>query len=195
MALIPLVIKIEIKTRNERHRFLRGNPYGKNHGRTKAYFHYDGGVLQARDDRSYLVRLLGYIYEGNIQESLEDKKTRYTCMRRLAYIKPINRIWITLQQPPFLPCQISRFNLWLKLNACDVGIGVFLSQKGHSLAFVCRALGPRNKGLSVYEKEYLAILHAVQQWWPYLQLAEFVIHIDHKSLVHLTDQRLHTVWH
>jgi hypothetical protein len=94
------VIKIETKTRNERHRFLRGNPYGKNHGRTKAYFHYDRGVLQARDDRSYLVRLLGYIYEGNIQESLEDKKMRYTRMRRPAYIKPINKIWITLQQSP-----------------------------------------------------------------------------------------------
>jgi hypothetical protein len=47
---------------------------GKNHGRTKAYFHYNGGVLQARDDIPFLVRLLGYIYEGNIQESLEDKK-------------------------------------------------------------------------------------------------------------------------
>jgi hypothetical protein len=94
------VIKIEIKMRNERHRFLRGNPYGKNHRRTKAYFHYDGGVLQERDDRPSLVRLLGYIYEGNIQESLEDKKTRYTRMHRPAYIKPINRIWITLQQSP-----------------------------------------------------------------------------------------------
>jgi hypothetical protein len=71
---IYYVIKIEIKMRNERHGFLCGNPYGKNHGRTKAYFHYDGGVLQARDDRPSLVQLLGYIYEGNIQESLEDKK-------------------------------------------------------------------------------------------------------------------------
>jgi hypothetical protein len=28
----------------------------------------------------------------------------------------------------------------------------------------------------------------------YLQLAEFVIYTDQKSLVHLTDQRLHTHW-
>jgi hypothetical protein len=75
-----------------------------------------------------------------------------------------------------------------------VGIGAILSQQGHPLAFVSRALGPRNKTLSVYEKEYLAILLAVQQWRPYLQLGEFVIKIDHKSLVHLTDQRLHTDW-
>jgi hypothetical protein len=79
-------------------------------------------------------------------------------------------------------------------DACDVGIGAVLSQCGHPLAFVGRALGPKNRGLSVYEKEYLAILLAVQQWRSYLQIGEFVIQSDHKSLVHLTDQRLHTEW-
>jgi hypothetical protein len=79
-------------------------------------------------------------------------------------------------------------------DAGDVGIGAVLSQKGHPLAFVSRALGPRNRGLFMYEKEYLAILLAVQQWRSYLQLGEFVIRTDHKSLVHLTDQRLHTDW-
>lgn len=48
--------------------------------------------------------------------------------------------------------------------------------------------------MSVYEKEYLAILLAVQQWRQYLQLGEFLIRTDHKSLTHLTDQRLHTDW-
>jgi hypothetical protein len=53
-------------------------------------------------------------------------------------------------------------------DACDVGIGVVLSQQGHPVAYVSRTLGPRNKGLSDYEKEYLAIILAVQQWRPYL---------------------------
>lgn len=79
-------------------------------------------------------------------------------------------------------------------DACDVGIGAVLSQKGHPVAYVSRALGPRNRQLSVYEKEYLAILLAVQQWRSYLQLGEFIIRTDHKSLTHLTDQRLHTDW-
>jgi hypothetical protein len=82
----------------------------------------------------------------------------------------------------------------VETDACDVGIGAVLSQKGHPLAYVSRSLGPRNKGLSVYEKEYLAILLAVQQWRSYLQVGEFVIKTDHKSLTHLTDQRLHTEW-
>jgi hypothetical protein len=46
-------------------------------------------------------------------------------------------------------------------DACDIGIGAVLSQRGHPLAYVSRALGPQNQGLSVYEKEYLAIILAV----------------------------------
>jgi hypothetical protein len=47
-------------------------------------------------------------------------------------------------------------------------------------------MGPRNNGLYIYEKEYLAILVAVQQRRLYLQLGEFVIRTDHKSLTNLT---------
>jgi hypothetical protein len=82
----------------------------------------------------------------------------------------------------------------IETNACDVSIGAILSQRGYPLAYVSRALGPHNRGLSVYEKEYLSILLAIQQWRPSLQLAEFIIRTDHKNLTHLMDQRLHTDW-
>ena len=61
-------------------------------------------------------------------------------------------------------------------------------QEGHPLAYVSKALGPKNRGLSVYEKEYMAILLAVDQWRPYLQLQQFVIKTDQKSLTHHSDQ-------
>jgi hypothetical protein len=48
--------------------------------------------------------------------------------------------------------------------------------------------------MSTYEKEYLAILIAVEQWRPYLLHNEFVIFTDQKSLIHLNDQWLHTPW-
>ena len=67
-------------------------------------------------------------------------------------------------------------------------------QQGHPLAFLSKSLSPRLQGLSTYEKEYLAILMAVEQWRSYLQLAEFQILTDHKSLVQLEEQRLHTRW-
>jgi hypothetical protein len=69
-----------------------------------------------------------------------------------------------------------------------------LLQGGHPLAFVSKALGPRTRGLSTYEKEFLAILMAVAQWRSYLQYAEFTIFTDQRSLMHVTDQRLHTPW-
>ena len=49
-------------------------------------------------------------------------------------------------------------------------------------------------GLSTYEKEYLAILVAVDQWRHNLQFGEFLIFTDQRSLIHLNEQRLHTPW-
>uniref|UniRef100_A0A453IML0 Reverse transcriptase RNase H-like domain-containing protein n=1 Tax=Aegilops tauschii subsp. strangulata TaxID=200361 RepID=A0A453IML0_AEGTS len=57
-----------------------------------------------------------------------------------------------------------------------------------------KALSPRYQGLSTYEKEYLAVIVAVDQWRPYLQHAEFTILTDQRSLTHLTEQRLTTPW-
>jgi hypothetical protein len=62
------------------------------------------------------------------------------------------------------------------------------------LAFISKALGPKNQGLSTYEKEYLAILVAVEQWRHYLQVGEFTIFTDQQSLIHLNEKRLHTPW-
>jgi hypothetical protein len=56
----------------------------------------------------------------------------------------------------------------LQTDASDFGVGVVLMQSGHPLAFISKALGPRARGLSTYEKEYLAILIAVEHWRSYL---------------------------
>jgi hypothetical protein len=82
----------------------------------------------------------------------------------------------------------------IETDACHTGVGAVLLQAGHPLAYVSKPLGSKTQGLSTYEKEYLAILVAVEKWRSYLQLAEFEIHTDQQALVHLNDQRLHTVW-
>jgi hypothetical protein len=52
----------------------------------------------------------------------------------------------------------------LETDASDQGVRAVLMQEGHPLAFISKALGPRTRGLSTYEKDYLAILIAVDQW-------------------------------
>jgi hypothetical protein len=82
----------------------------------------------------------------------------------------------------------------IETNASDVGVGAILMQDSHSIAYASKSLGPKLRGLSIYEKEYVAILLAVEQWIYYLQLSEFLIATDQMSLSHLNEQRLHTLW-
>jgi len=80
----------------------------------------------------------------------------------------------------------------IETDACLNGVGAVLLQENHPLAFVSRPLGVKSQGLSTYEKEYLAILMAVEQWRPYLLHQEFIIYTDQKSLIRLNEQRLNT---
>jgi hypothetical protein len=56
----------------------------------------------------------------------------------------------------------------IETDASGIGVGAILLQNGHPLAYISKALGPKHQGLSIYEKEYLAILIAVDQWRHYL---------------------------
>lgn len=49
----------------------------------------------------------------------------------------------------------------IETDASGTGVGVVLMQGGRPLAFLSKTLGPRSQGLSTYEKEYIAILLAL----------------------------------
>jgi hypothetical protein len=78
----------------------------------------------------------------------------------------------------------------VETDTCETGIGAVLMQKGHPIAYMSKALGIMNQKLSVYEKEFLAVIMAVDKWRQYLQRGPFTILIDHKSLSNLNDQQL-----
>jgi hypothetical protein len=78
----------------------------------------------------------------------------------------------------------------VETDACDLGIGAVLMQDHHPIAFLSKSLGKQHLSLSIYDKEFLALLMAVERWRPYLQRAEFLIKTDHHSLCYLDNQTL-----
>ena len=85
-------------------------------------------------------------------------------------------------------------SLLIEAYACDIGIGVVLMQYGIPLAYVNKSLAHKNIALSVHNEEYMAILLAMEQWRAFLRIQNFAIKTNHKSLVHLKNQKIRTTW-
>jgi hypothetical protein len=80
----------------------------------------------------------------------------------------------------------------LETDASDKGIGAVLAQNGKLLVYMSKAIGPRQRGWSVYSKEMLAIIEAIRLWRPYLLGHRFQIWTDQKSLKFFLEQRVVT---
>jgi hypothetical protein len=98
-------------------------------------------------------------------------------------------VWTSIHQNSFQSLQTTLCNspvlslpdfsktFSIEIDASGSGVGAILLQDNHPLAFLSKALGPKSRGLSAYEKEYMAILLEVQQWRQYVQHGEFHIYI------------------
>lgn len=77
----------------------------------------------------------------------------------------------------------------LETDASGSGVGVVLMQQGKPIGFMSKTLCPRSQALSIYEREFLAVLMAIQKWRHYLMGHKFIIRTDQQSSRHLLDQK------
>jgi hypothetical protein len=80
----------------------------------------------------------------------------------------------------------------LETDASDISFGAVLMQEGHPVAYLSKSVCAKNQALSTYEKECMAIITVVEKWRACLQHQEFIIKTDHRSLLHMSDQRVTT---
>jgi hypothetical protein len=83
------------------------------------------------------------------------------------------------------------FNLpfTLECDALGEGIGAILMQNRHPLAYESRKLRGPELLYKIYDKEMLAIMHALAKFRQYLVGARFVVKSDHNSLKYLLEQK------
>ena len=58
----------------------------------------------------------------------------------------------------------------IETDACGVGLGAVLMQEEKSLAYFNHKLSSQAQAqaMSVYEREFMAMVLAIRKWWPYL---------------------------
>ncbi|PKU80217.1 RNA-directed DNA polymerase [Dendrobium catenatum] len=77
----------------------------------------------------------------------------------------------------------------VECDASNVGIGAVLTQGGHPVAYFSEKLSETRRKYTTYDKEFYAIVRALQHWSHYLLANEFVLFSDHEALRFLSHQK------
>ncbi|GJX25180.1 gag-pol polyprotein [Tanacetum coccineum] len=85
-----------------------------------------------------------------------------------------------------LPCFTDVFEV--ECDASGVGIGAVLSQSGRPIAYFSEKLNDAKRRYTTYDKEFYAIIRALDHWQHYLISKEFILHSDHEALKYIQGQ-------
>ncbi|MCO5562485.1 hypothetical protein L7F22_016112 [Adiantum nelumboides] len=70
----------------------------------------------------------------------------------------------------------------VQCDACGNSLGVVLMQDDRVVAYESRVFSDRERTLQIYEKEMLAVMHAIYCWKHSLLGADFIVQTDHQTL-------------
>lgn len=70
----------------------------------------------------------------------------------------------------------------VECDASEKVVGIVLMQQRHPIAYFSKAFSNSSMSISIYEKELMALVLAVQHWRQYLLGRRFTIYTDQKSL-------------
>ena len=111
----------------------------------------------------------------------KDQQSAFDTLKTKMCSKPV------LRQPDFDK------TFYLQTDASAYGVGAVLSQEGesttqkpkrHPVAYYSATFTPTEQHYDIYEREFLAVLKALEHWRPYLIWTNqpFIVKTDHKNL-------------
>eukprot|EP00253_Pinus_taeda_P024182 PITA_24182 len=106
-----------------------------------------------------------------------------TAQRAFDRLKEVMSNYLVLALPDFSQPFV------LECDASGEGIGAVLMQGGHPIAFESRKLLPHERLYSIYDKEMLAIMHALAKFRQYLVGNKFRVRTNHNSLRFFLEQK------